>query len=134
MYVEEAFRALIVSDPVVSGLIGSRLYPIQLPQKPTLPAVVYTVISDPRVYSMKGPSGLSYTRFQLDVYGKTYEGTKAAFEAIDRKIGGFRGMFAGVNINSIVLEDPGPQDGYEDDLAVYSRTADYRVAANYATS
>jgi hypothetical protein len=59
-----------------AATIGGRLYPIGLPQQPTLPAAHYTIISNPVDWAHDGPA-MSTPRVQFDVYAATYQAAHA---------------------------------------------------------
>ena len=67
MPIEPALRAYVLADPAVSALIGTRWYPVVLPQSTAFPAVTYQRITTTRVGSHHGPSGLAAARFQIDI-------------------------------------------------------------------
>lgn len=52
-------------------LADGRVHFVRMPQKPVLPAVVYTVISSTEEYSDDGHDQLAEYRVQIDVWGTT---------------------------------------------------------------
>jgi hypothetical protein len=44
--IEAALRAVLIAHPDVAALAGGRIYPLILPQNPTLPAIAYQRISN----------------------------------------------------------------------------------------
>lgn len=126
--IEEALKAHLTANAGLVALIASRVYPVQLPQNPTLPAMVYNRISGERVQHMEGSSGLASPRFQFDSFGRTYAEAKGVSEALRLAVEGFSGTMGGVNgpdVNSCLLQSD--QDGYEDDLHVYWVSVDYII-------
>ncbi len=75
MSVEAALYTRLTSGhTATSALIGTRCYPLRLPQKPTLPAIVYQRISSsPQI----GTTDRRGTRFQFSCWASTYAGAKA---------------------------------------------------------
>ena len=128
MTIEEALDTYLQSNTDLTELIGTRLYPKKLPQKPTLPAVVYHRISGPREHSMDGSSGLAHPRFQFDMYGRTYAAAKDVSDKMRLALDAFKGTIGGVDINGAFLEDD--SDGYDDDLEIYWFQADYEIWHN----
>ncbi len=55
----------------LTALISDRLYPMMLPQEPTLPAATYLIVDDPQTYSHSGISWRQ-ARVQFDCYAATY--------------------------------------------------------------
>lgn len=103
---EEALTALLAS--VASG----RRYWVRAPQDAQLPYVVLNVISAPRDYHTRGPSGYVQSRVQCDCYGSTYSAAKTTARALRAATSGIRGDdIQGVFIESerdLPAEDAGP--------------------------
>lgn len=59
------------------ALVGTRVYPVQLPQEATLPALTYQRISGPRTHTQNGVSILARPRIQVDCWASSYAGAKA---------------------------------------------------------
>lgn len=74
------------------AIIGDRLFPTELPQRPVYPAVVYLIVGGPRDYHQDGPSGLVPFRVQLDAYAETASGVTALRRAIIADLSGFKGL------------------------------------------
>lgn len=76
--IEDALRALLIAPgSATEAIIGSRVYPLRLPQEgdnqlSPMPAVTYRVVSAPRVYSHAGQSALLLARIQLDLHAEAY--------------------------------------------------------------
>jgi hypothetical protein len=62
----------------LAALIGSRVYPGQLPQRPTLPAICYTRVSTTLVQTRDnaGRSSLERPRYQFDCWAGTRKETR----------------------------------------------------------
>jgi len=56
----------------LAALVGERIYPVRLPQTPTLPAVTYQRISGTTRYSHDGDSGLYSARWQFSCWAEHY--------------------------------------------------------------
>jgi hypothetical protein len=78
MSVETDFFAAITGDAGINPLIGTRLYPVRLPDDVTLPAAAYWVVSTMPI----GSGGCKQSRVQLDLYATTYNGVKAIRDAV----------------------------------------------------
>ena len=53
------------------SLISTRVYPMILPQKPTLPAVTYQRIDGPREHGMTEEQDMAHLRIQIDSWAET---------------------------------------------------------------
>lgn len=70
--VGETIRTILMADAPTVALIGSRIYPGELPQGSTLPAATYTVVSNVPENSLDGKvaTTLKASRVQVDVYAR----------------------------------------------------------------
>ena len=125
MSVEKVIYSKLSGDSDVSGLVSTRIYPVNLPQKPTYPAIVYTRISGERTYSFDGASGLTSQRFQIDSFASTYSGAKDLSNKIRSAINGFRGTVSGIFVQGIFLEND--SDIFDDDFNIYRVSCDYFI-------
>jgi hypothetical protein len=99
-----------------SGLVGSRIYPLKLPQKPTLPAMTYQRISGMHVHSHSGISGLARPRYQFTCWAERYDDAKATAETLRLALDGYKGTMggvSGVNVSGALSEGDG--DIYDPD-------------------
>ncbi len=77
MSFESDLRTRLIDDALVGAAVGSAIYWRIRPQSKSLPAIVLTIISDPRPQHLEGFHSLRDTRVQLDCYGRTYDETRA---------------------------------------------------------
>jgi hypothetical protein len=87
--VEEA----IVARLQAAGIAGGRVYQLQLPQRPTLPAVRVQLISEPTFDHLRGGLRLKRARVQTDAYvdqvgADPYATVRGLAEAIDAALTG----------------------------------------------
>jgi hypothetical protein len=92
---EEAIHAHLTTAPSVQALIGTRVYPLLIPQTAQLPAVAYQVVSARRPLAHDGPTGLDTKLVQLTCQGALYANAKTVANAIGEVLNGFRGWLAG---------------------------------------
>jgi hypothetical protein len=108
--------AHVKADAGLVAACGGRIYPLTLPQHPTLPALTYQRIDGPREVSHTGDSGLEHPRYQFDCWATTYLEAEALATAMMRAFAGQLGWAVG-------FPEAGPDD-YESDTARYRRTVD----------
>ena len=79
MGVRESLRSRCTGHAGVSGLIGTRCYPMTLPQNAQMPAVTYQLISTPpnNYQDHDGTPDRWTYRVQLDAYADTSDGAAA---------------------------------------------------------
>lgn len=88
-----AVRAYILADATVAGLIGTRLYPIKVPQAGTFPAATMQKITEPRFGHLRGGGALAAPRYQIDAWTReSFTGSQALAKAIRDRISGFAGV------------------------------------------
>ncbi len=114
-----------MADATLTTLIVARLYPLILPQDPTVPAITYQVISGHRFHSTDGASGLSTPRIQFDCWAKTYLEAEALFEALRKRLDGFQGLAVSTKVQAAFFESE--RDDYDDAARLYRRSADFFV-------
>lgn len=72
MSVETTLYDAIVGDATLAALIGTRCYPVKLPDNVVFPALAYSVISQ----SPLGSGGCAMARVQVDCHAATYAAVK----------------------------------------------------------
>ena len=115
--IEQGLFTLISSDPTISGMIGTRVYPILLPESPTLPAITYQVTrgnGDPTFET----SGLIKLYMQFDCWGKTYSDAAQLRKALVKLLNGYQGVLSdGTDLQLGQFQQP--IDFFEQDARQY---------------
>lgn len=101
----------------LKNLSGNRVYPLVMPQNPTLPAIVYSRVSINPFNRLEGGSSIDQIRMQIDVYASTYSAVKSLAESVRTA------MEAASFKATLQLE----QDFFEPNLNIYQVTQDYYV-------
>lgn len=109
-------RTLLINDSGVSNLIGSRMYPVRLPQSPTVPAIVYMAITGQRFHNTEGSSGLSGPRIQIDCWAATFSETQSLALAVRKVLDGYRGAAGDDTIQGAFFDSE--RDFFEADAGV----------------
>lgn len=84
-------RTLLLGDSNITAIIGTRLYPIQLPQKPTLPALTYFRVSGEEQASNSGSQDYGWARFQIDAWAETFNEAETLANLVKERLHGFSG-------------------------------------------
>ncbi len=74
----------------LKSLVGSRIYPMQLPQNVMLPALTYQRISGPRVHGVGGRPILARPRIQIDSWATSYANAKVLSAEVRAALDGHR--------------------------------------------
>lgn len=116
-----ALAAHLLNDPGIAAVVGTRVYPQVLPQNPTLPALTYQVVGNPRrPVNLASPNTLATARVQITAHSKRLGECEPLAEAVRQALQGFTGRLGGLNfvVVSSILDDEtdlgdNAQDGTE---------------------
>lgn len=128
--VGKAMRTRLLNVSAVTTLIGTRIYPLTLPQGVTLPAVRYQRISGNSDEYVGGTTGAASARLQFDIFADTYASGEAVREAIRQAIDQYRGTSSGVFIHSCNAAnhmDLFDVPVHGNDVGVYQMVSDYEI-------
>lgn len=87
----------LLEQSALTALVGERVYPSVLPDKPTFPSVVYQVISNEQTFTHDGPVALRRPRVQIDVWSRRRLEAEAIESAIISALVGYRGPMGDVD-------------------------------------
>lgn len=116
---ESSLRAYLIAQPAIAALIGTRFYPVRLPQDPTLPAITYQTIAGGEGTTHEGASGLARTRVQFDCWASTKGQVLALAKAL-------RDALATVNPGWMGAERINDMDVPESEPVLWRRMVEYR--------
>lgn len=86
--IEAAIRTHLIGDAGLAALVAARVYPVQLPQRPTLPALTYQRISTvPTQTRGEAAANHERTRFQIDCWAADYDSMLAVRTALGAALG-----------------------------------------------
>ena len=120
MNAEGAIRAAILASAPVAAMVGTRVYPMMLPQAPTFPAIVYQRISTVPDMLVDGP-GFAPIRMQLSMWATTFDGARTLADAVVTALHGYHGGELRLSRLINLLDD------YEPDTKLFRVIADFRV-------
>ena len=107
--IEKGLYAHLVGGSPVSALVGTRVYPLIIPQHLSaeasrMPCVVYNRINVSRQQKFCGTDHLVRSVFQLDCYAPTFLGACAVAAETRRALVDFRGTMGTVEVKATFLE------------------------------
>ena len=124
MTIETELRARLAADGAVAALVSTRIYPLVLPQNPTLPAVTFSRVSGLRLHDIAGAAGRGMPRISFSSWAETYTGAQTLAAAVRASLNGFIGVLATI---SAVVRLENEIDLYEDETFVYRILQDYII-------
>lgn len=123
--VKAALADKVKSFAGITALVGMRVYHRLAPQGSILPFITFFKVDGPRIHDMEGFSGLSFPRFQFDIFAKNALEAENISAQLKLCLDGFRGIVTGVNIQCIRLLDD--DDGYDEGPEINRISHDYQV-------
>lgn len=124
--IEAAISDLLNTSAPLTSLIAGRIYPIILPETPTLPAVTLQRISQIPMYTLDGALGAASTRLQINVFGDDLQNVSNTEQAIRVVLESYRGTLSnGVVVSSLTITNS--QTMFESDARLYYTMTDYLI-------
>lgn len=133
----ELLTAFLLADATIASLVGTRVYPLRLPQKPTLPALVVTRISGERIGQLRGAASAAEPRYQIDAWTSPetggHKGALALGKAVRNRLEGYTGDWSDGGSPAIVVTVAvrfvTERDQFEEDIlgGLCRHSADYFV-------
>lgn len=91
MSIEARLRSALIGHTGLAALVGTRVYPLQLPETPTLPALTYLRVSTiPLQTRSTGATTYAQARFQIDGRATTFDNMVALRKQIRAAMGAFQ--------------------------------------------
>ena len=119
------FRALLLSDSDISAQVGTRVYPVKLPQNPTYPAITYQVISNQSEKLLEGPDRIRRARIQIDVWAATISSCQTITNFVRTLLDGQDNTQGDIRFRTAWTENE--QDIYEESIEKYRILSDYLI-------
>ena len=102
---------------LLAPLNSNRVYPLLMPQNPTLPAIVYSRIASTPQNVLSAPPTLDQVRLQIDVWASTYKAAKTLAASV-------RNAMETASFSATLQSD---DDSYEPETGLYRVSSDYYV-------
>lgn len=123
-----AFYEMLTTNTTVSGLVSNRVFPVRMPQKTILPAIVLSIVFVQPNDTKSGPSGTDTVRLQVSIYAHDYRTAENIASAVRFAVDKFAGtvlttpqiLLGGVRFES-------EENLYEDTTDVFHIAQDYIV-------
>ncbi len=115
----------LTGNPEIAAVIASRMYPVALPQTPTVPAVVYFFDNAASTNSMTGPSGHGSATMRVDSWADTADEAKDLAEKIKFILNGWKKNVPEGAVQGTFFK--GEKDIFDDDKSLYSTQQTYLI-------
>lgn len=117
--IEAAVRSILLADPTVYEIVGTRIQPAPLSLQCTYPAISYLKVSNP--YSRVA----GHPRIQIDCWSKDWTECQTLAKAVETALDGYSGTVNGVNIEKIIPINS--QDFYDNETKLYNVPCDFFI-------
>lgn len=116
--IEKALRKKLISTQTIAQIIGTRVYPIMLPEKAILPALSFGRVSTEGArLSHSGSTGILTSVFEVGCIAKDVEVAKQLARLIRGTFSGFSGSVDGYKIYRTSVENE--FDEYDPETGTY---------------
>ena len=128
MSAEKIIRTLLTNSATITPLVSTRIFPGELPQGTTLPAIGLSHITTVEAPTIDAQAAytLVQTRVECVALAKTYAEVKTVIAAIRAACNFQHGTVAGFSVVSVRRETIGP-DMRDSEASIYGQTIDFMV-------
>lgn len=115
----------LLDQAPIRDVVGDRVYPSVLPDKATLPAIVYQVVSNLQEFTYQQAVPLRQPRIQIDGWARSRLETERIENAVAAALVGYRGPMGDVTYTAgWALENS--TDLFEQETRLYRISLDFR--------
>lgn len=104
MSVKGGMVAHLKADAAIAAIVGTRIYPVPLPQGKLPPYLLYQRRDTEHTTDLRGSSGLRRTEFQLDCYAVDSAVADMLAEAVRNSLDNWRGTWSGTRVRHVLVE------------------------------
>jgi hypothetical protein len=104
MIQEEVFQ-ILSSSLAIRAIVGSRIYPIKLPQGSLVPALVYSVEDISPIASLSGESGIDNSTIEIVCWSADYKTAHELAACVRAAFGASDSHITTINMQDIEDED-----------------------------
>lgn len=111
MTIETELVDLLTGDAGIGSMVAARVYPVVLPQNPTLPAIVYQEVRGVARAAADGDTGQRESRFLVSWWASSYSAIKVGKGLMLGLLSGYEGgSISRVEVDGI-RDDYDPETG-----------------------
>jgi len=118
--IEAALLEILGSSAPLTAVVSTRIFLEILPERTTLPAVVYRVLITEHEDCQDGRSLLATSRVELEVFGSTGLAARDMAELVRQALHGFTGTVGGRKIHAVI--DWSSSELFEDEEDIWDAT------------
>lgn len=117
MNIEDGLYKYLCADAGVSAIVSSRVYPLVMPQKTTLPATTYQTTALKPDRNLAGNTGRMTATIRINAWAETYTEAKNLAEALRTALNDYSGAMGSDTIQRSGVESE--TDGWDEETELY---------------
>ena len=114
MIIGDAIYSILSGDSTLSGLVGTKIYPVKAPQRVTFPYIVYSLSSTDPTDQKDGVSPVDDNTLEVDCYADSYRTAHTIALSIRAALDDYSGTVQGVKIRHLWFQNQSDGDFIED--------------------
>lgn len=118
-------RTFLLADAAVAALVSTRVYPVEIPQKLTLPLIRYVQVSGLNQHTTPGTSSLSRARWQVDCLAADYASARALADAVMSRMDAYKGVVGSGTAQGVFAANQA--DDYVPEMKAFLLSLDFFV-------
>lgn len=124
MELEEALYYFLSTEPSIKEILEDRIYPMVMPQKCKLPALIYSPVSTERSHVLLEDTGFVKKVMEVSCYGRSYREVVDVSKTVRKVLQNFSGPMGELYIQgTLLISEIGADDGLQKD--------EYRLICEY---
>lgn len=116
---EQNIASVLQAQSAIATLVGTRVYPIVLPEDPTLPAATYQIVGSSSNPTLTN-AGMQKIRLQIDCWGDVYGDAVTLRDAVATSLDGYQDT----NVQFLLLSK---HDDYDHELLQYRAIIEFYI-------
>lgn len=120
----------LIGQSTITALVGTRVYPLHLPQNPTLPALTMEQTQAEYEYCITGSANWAAPTIRISVYSESLPEIATIAEALRNVLQGYKGTMGAIRIHYCTLTNTEDEAFTPDDASdywIYARHSDYQM-------
>ncbi len=105
MSVLSTVRTMVAGEDTITGMVGGRVYPVELPQNTGLPALVLHLINERDGRHLLGSNRYPVARFIVDCIGSTYQAADELGDVVKSALIDYRATVGNVRVDDLGHDD-----------------------------
>jgi hypothetical protein len=120
-----ALYSFLSTNATVTAAVSTRTYPVSLPQKATLPALVYTETDPGYLHAMVTDAAERMPVFEIEAHASTAKGAADVIAAVVAAVTNYSGAMGTQTGTTLSIEFS--DEGYDPDSETFYKTYEFKI-------